>query len=103
LVGLSVEAGQVPLEEGAQIVCEGLDMDPSSARQREQASAGFVTASVWSPALGRAVALALLQDGAGRQGEQVWVSASGPGALARRPARVVAPVFYDLEGGRMRG
>jgi glycine cleavage system aminomethyltransferase T len=49
------------------------------------------------------VALALLQDGAGRQGEQVWVSASGPGALARRPARVVAPVFYDIEGGRMRG
>ncbi len=103
LVGLSVEAGQVPLEEGAQILCEGLDMDPHSAREREQASVGFVTASVWSPALGRAVALALLQDGAGRQGEQVWVSASGPGALARRPARVVAPVFYDIEGGRMRG
>ncbi len=103
LVGLSVEAGQVPLEEGAQILCEGLDMDPLGARQREQASAGFVTASVWSASLGRAVALALLQDGAKRHDQQVWVTAGGPGALARRPARVVAPVFYDVEGGRMRG
>lgn len=103
LVGLLVDAGQVPLEEGAQILRGDLDMDPLNALALEQASAGFVTASVWSPSLGRAVALALLEDGASRHGQSVWVTAHAPGALARRIATVVAPVFFDPEGGRMRG
>jgi len=103
LVGLLVERGEVPLEEGAQILKVDLDMDPRSALAAEQASAGFVTASVWSPSLQRAVALGLLEDGADRQGQTVWVTVTAPSGLARRPARVVPPVFVDPQGGRMRG
>lgn len=103
LVGLLVEAGESPLEEGAQILRADLDMDPQSALAIEQASAGFVTASVFSPSLGRAVALALLEDGASRHGQNVWVTVSAPSGLARRPAQVVPPVFVDAKGGRMRG
>lgn len=100
LVGLQVETGP-PLEEGAQILREGLDLD--SARSAPRASAGFVTASVWSPSLERAVALALLEDGASRHGQQVWATAATAGGLARRRATIVPPVFVDPEGGRMRG
>jgi sarcosine oxidase subunit alpha len=103
LVGLLVEAGEVPLEEGAQILKVDLDMDPQSARALDQASAGFVTASVFSPSLQRAVALALLEDGAARHGQMLWVTAMAPSGLTRRPARVVPPVFVDPQGGRMRG
>jgi sarcosine oxidase subunit alpha len=103
LVGLLVEAGEVPLEEGAQILKADLDMDPQSAMALDQASAGFVTASVFSPSLQRAVALALLEDGAARHGQLVWVTVTAPSGLTRRPARVVPPVFVDPQGGRMRG
>jgi sarcosine oxidase subunit alpha len=100
LVGLLVEAGQPPLEEGAQILREGLDL--ASARAAPLASAGFVTASVWSPSLGRAVALALLEDGRERHGQNVRVTAAATKGLSLRSATVVAPVFVDSEGGRMR-
>lgn len=103
LVGLLVGQGEVPLEEGAQILKADLDMDPQSALALEQASAGVVTASVWSPSLQRAVALALLEDGAARHGQTVWVTATAPSGLAKRPAQVVPPVFVDPQGGRMRG
>jgi sarcosine oxidase subunit alpha len=105
LVGLLVPEGDLPLEEGAQILRgeHGAELEPARALALEQASAGFVTASVFSHALGRAVALALLEDGAARHGETVWVTASSLGRLARRPAQVVAPVFFDLDGERMRG
>ena len=105
LVGLLVPEGELPLEEGAQILRgeQAAELEPARALALEQASAGFVTASVFSHALGRAVALALLEDGAARHGETVWVTASSLGRLARRPAQVVAPVFFDPEGGRMRG
>ncbi len=103
LVGLLVAAGEVPLEEGAQILKADLDMDPQSALAIDQASAGFVTASVFSPSLQRAVALALLEDGADRHGQTVWVTATAPSGLTRRPAQVVPPVFVDPQGGRMRG
>lgn len=101
LVGLLVDAGQAPLEEGAQILREGLDLH--SAKTAPQASAGFVTASVWSPSLGRAVALALLEDGASRHGQSVQVTAAATGGLSLRQALVAAPVFVDPDGGRMRG
>ncbi|MEI7784187.1 MAG: glycine cleavage T C-terminal barrel domain-containing protein [Betaproteobacteria bacterium] len=105
LVGLLVPAGELPLEEGAQILHGELagELDTALALALEKASSGYVTASVFSHALGRAVALALLDDGAARHGQTVWVTATSVGRLARRPAQVVAPVFFDPEGGRMRG
>jgi glycine cleavage system aminomethyltransferase T len=49
------------------------------------------------------VALALLEDGASRHGEQVQVTSATADGLALRSATVVVPVFVDPEGGRMRG
>jgi sarcosine oxidase subunit alpha len=101
LVGLLVPAGELPLEEGAQIL--GEDVELQSAPLAQRASRGFVTASVHSHAMGRAVALALLEDGSAMHGQTVWVTVTALGRLARRPAQVVAPVFFDPDGERMRG
>lgn len=101
LVGLLVAVGELPLEEGAQIL--GEDLDLQSAPMAQRASRGYVTASVHSHALGRAVALALLEDGRAMHGRTVWVTVTALGRLARRPAQVVAPVFFDPDGERMRG
>ena len=89
-------------------------------------SIGLVTASVQSEAMGRPIALALIEDGRSKIGETLQVTQSQPlraagslppagapgdavppGAqvkgLVLRAARVVAPIFYDTQGGRMRG
>ena len=105
LVGLEVDDGP-PLEEGAQIVAEQLRLGSGEAPR----SLGFVTASVASPTLGRPIALALLENGRARIGETVQVTVAVPGGPERghaglrlRWARVVAPVFVDPEGVRLRG
>jgi glycine cleavage system aminomethyltransferase T len=49
------------------------------------------------------VALALLEDGRERHGQTVRVTAAATQGLSLRSAIVVAPVFVDSEGGRMRG
>jgi sarcosine oxidase subunit alpha len=108
LVGLEVDDGPA-LEEGAQIVDAaarlGHETGPDAAR-----SQGFVTASVESAALERPIALALLERGRARIGEIVQVTVAPPDAserghagLSLRRATVVAPVFYDPEGVRLRG
>ena len=85
LVGLLVEDGP-RLPEGAPVV-DGPGL-----------SSGFVTASVDSPVLGRPVALALIEGGRARLGTTVTVEADG----AARTCRVVAPVFHDPAGERLR-
>jgi sarcosine oxidase, subunit alpha len=62
-------------------------------------SRGYVTASCWSDALGRALALGLLEDGRRHIGSEVAISL--PGGIAH--ATVVAPVFFDAKGERQRG
>ena len=59
---------------------------------------GHVTSSYISPNLGRAIALALLQDGRARIGEKLYV------AMANRTIAVTVtePVFFDKEGERLR-
>lgn len=62
-------------------------------------SAGAITSSCDSPTLGHPVALARIEAGRSRIGEVVDVYDRG----ATVAARVVAPPFYDPDGGRMRG
>ena len=92
LVGLlPADAGTV-LAEGAQILAsDGVS------------SVGFVTASVASGALGRSIALALLDDGRRRLDETVRVTVESATGLGSVAARVVAPAFYDVRGERLRG
>lgn len=88
LVGLLPETPEASLPEGAPITRDG----------RREASEGLVTACVRSVVLDRWVGLGLLQEGHARRGEQVQVR------LPDRTitARVVAPVFHDPDGKRMR-
>jgi sarcosine oxidase subunit alpha len=92
LVGLLAEDPRCVLAEGAQITG-----DTGSATQ------GFVTAAVMSPALGRSIALALLDDGRRRIGETVRVTVESGAGLKRVAATVARPAFYDPEGERLRG
>ena len=54
-----------------------------------------------SPSLGRSIALALLDDGQQRHGEEVRVSVEDGRGLASTSATVVKPAFYDIEGTRL--
>lgn len=60
-------------------------------------SQGYVTSSCMSEALGRGVALGLVQSERARVGEKVYVY------FDRRtwPAQIVSPRWYDPEGQRL--
>ncbi|MFM7347828.1 MAG: glycine cleavage T C-terminal barrel domain-containing protein, partial [Tagaea sp.] len=88
LVGLLARDPDFVLPEGAAI----LRADAAIGR-------GYVTASCMSGALGRSLALALIEDGRALMGRDVLVSL--PDGVAG--ARVVKPAFYDPAGGRQRG
>ncbi len=92
LVGLLTEDPREVLPEGAQIVSEVRPEPPMPM-------AGHVTSSYWSPALGRSIAMALLQGGLARRGETVTISLAGKNVRAE----VTEPRFYDPEGERLRG
>ena len=85
LVGLITEDGDV-LPEGSPIIAD------------KPLSLGFVTASVDSPSSGRAISLALLEEGKTAHGTMVQVM---DGKRTRR-CTVASPVFIDPEGARLR-
>jgi sarcosine oxidase subunit alpha len=89
LVGLRTEDDWTVLQEGAQIV------GAADAR----VSLGHVTSSYFSAALGHSVALAMVSGGRARMGETLSV----PMPVRDVRVRVVSPVFYDPEGGRLNG
>jgi sarcosine oxidase subunit alpha len=89
LVGLLPDDPSERLPEGAQLVEPG-----ASAR-----SVGHVTSSYRSEALDRTFALALLEGGHARTGEQVLIALDGRTATAT----VTTTVLYDPEGTRRDG
>jgi len=91
LVGLFTNNPDVVLEEGAQIVD-----DPSQPVPMRMI--GHVTSSYWSAALGRSIALALVEGGHGRMGETVHA----PMPDRTIAAEITGTVFYDPSGGRMK-
>ncbi len=93
LVGLLPLDSKTVLPEGGQIVS-----DP--AQEPPMTMLGHVTSSYNSPSLNGGFALALLKNGRNRMGDTVHILRLDEGA---DPARVVAPTFYDKDGGRMRG
>jgi sarcosine oxidase subunit alpha len=76
------------LPVGAHVVA-----DPKS----RTGSQGYVTSSCMSEALGRSVALGLVQAGRGRLGKAVQIYANGQ----LYPARIVSPHWYDPKGERL--
>ena len=73
-------------------------MDNPQALQKSQ---GHVTSHAFSATLDRWIALALLADGRARHGERLF--ALSPVMNERAAVEVVAPCFYDTDGGRQRG
>ncbi|MFO1394034.1 MAG: 2Fe-2S iron-sulfur cluster-binding protein [Steroidobacteraceae bacterium] len=88
-VGVAAE-GHEPIPVGAHAVVK------HEGRWR---SAGFVTSSGPSVALGRPVALALIEDGRSRLGESFEFDHFG----RRLQGTLVAPCFLDPEGARLNG
>ncbi len=88
-VGLLTADGATRLEEGAQIVD-----DPDQPLPMRMI--GHVTSSYHSAALGRSIALAVVENGRDRMGETVHVPMPG-GSVA---ATIAPGVFYDPDGGR---
>src|SRR3546814_7436087 len=66
LVGLLTQDPKVVLEEGAQIVDD-------SGRPLPMTMIGHVTSSYWSEALGRSIALAIVEGGRAREGQTIHV------------------------------
>jgi len=77
------------------VVSEGSALIPQRGSRDFQ---GHVTASCYSPTLGRSIALALLKEGRQRVGQKILIS----GLQRAVSAEVTAPVFYDPKGERMR-
>ncbi len=90
LVGLLTADADEVLEEGAQVV-----QDPFAPLPMPMI--GHVTSAYFSPALGRSIALAVVADGRARTGTTLSVMT----ADRITEVRVVNPVFYDPDGGRL--
>ena len=93
LVGL-VALDNRPLNGGAHIVEELDEKNPHG-------SIGHITACCYSPALGKYIALALVEGGKARQGSRAFVS--DPLRNRFGPIEIVSNHFYDPDGSRMHG
>jgi sarcosine oxidase subunit alpha len=96
LVGLATRDPHCVLEEGAQVVQDRQRVAPEGP---PEASIGHVTSSYHSAALGRSIALALVNGGRSRLGETLYVTMPD----GHIPVQVVSPVFYDPQGSRLNG
>jgi len=90
LVGLLSVDGNSVLAEGAQLI-------ESSETTTPVRMHGHVTSSYASACLGHPIALAILQSGRARKGDELLAVASDG---SRVPVKVVSPVFYDPKGER---
>ena len=89
-VGLLVNDKKTVLPDGSHIVEKALKQPPMKML-------GHVTSSYYSPTLGHPIALAMLQDGLNRMGEQVLIPLMSGKVVE---ATVSDTIFYDKEGMR---
>ncbi len=91
LVGLLTEDPNDVLPDGAYAVREVKDKPP-------MAMIGQVTSTYMSPTLGRSIAMALIENGRARMGETISFPLEGGKVMK---GKIVSPVFYDQDGGRI--
>ncbi len=94
LVGVRPIDRSQPLSAGAHFVAVG--SEPVIANDL-----GHLTSAAVSPVLGHAIGLGLLANGASRIGQRVM--AHDPVRNRSTEVEVCHPVFYDPDGGRLRG
>lgn len=92
LVGLLSVDGSTVLTEGAQLIEGGTTTTTGPVPM-----SGHVTSSYESACLGQPIALAMLQAGQSRKGDELLAAASDG---SRVSVKVVSPVFYDPKGER---
>ncbi|MFT5449290.1 MAG: sarcosine oxidase subunit alpha [Gammaproteobacteria bacterium] len=92
LVGLLTDDPHCVLPEGAQVVEQATSAPPT-------VMIGHVTSSYWSENLAHSVALAMIENGRQRHGEQIRL----PLRSGVVTARICAPVFFDVAGERING
>ena len=78
---------------------DGTPLVPAGAAQQAPPVIGYISQACYSPNVGRAIALAVLDDGRRLIDGRVDIAAID----RRAPARVTRPCFVDRAGGRMRG
>ena len=93
LVGLVSLDGR-PLTGGAHVVENG-------SREQLGQSIGHITATCYSPALGKYIGLALVRDGNNRHGKRAMIS--DPLRDRFGPIEIVNHIFFDPDGSRMHG
>jgi sarcosine oxidase subunit alpha len=94
LVGLVPLDGTTPIPRGAQLVVDAAAPLPNPIL-------GHVTATCFSPTLGRPIALALLRNGRALHGTSL--QAASPLAGQNVAVTITSPVFFDPDGVRVRG
>ena len=92
LIGLLTADPKTVLEEGAQIVDDPKQPIPMKML-------GHVTSSYWSEALGRSIAMAVVEDGRARDGKSVFIPM--PNGVIEATVQA-STVFYDPEGARLK-
>lgn len=92
LVGLMSLEDNVGIPAGSQLVADPQARPPVTML-------GYVTSTTYSITLDRQIALALLTDGAERQGQTLY--AANPLAGSAVKVQVVSPHFFDPEGKRL--
>ena len=91
--------GLTPIDGKTAIPVAALLCDQPWRQGVLQTSQGILTASIYSPSLKQPIALALLENGQQRHGEQLW--AVSPIAKQSVKVTVGPSCFYDLKGERV--
>ena len=89
-VGIEPVNGQQELTMGSHIINSEMHSAPAESQ-------GYVTSAFYSPNLNRWIALGLVKSGRARIGEGINIFHRGKTS----PAKIVAPLFFDQEGGRL--
>ena len=92
--------GLRPVDAGAELTA-GAFLFEKEAKAVRQNALGYVTSVCWSPTLETTLALGILKDGRARVGQVIRLVDHLRGVETL--CEVAAPVFFDPEGGRMRG
>lgn len=92
LVGLTAADGVSEIPEG------GVLAESSLSKLAHQKVNGYLTAVVFSPTVGKSIALALLHGGHRRFGEELWAVSPVTGVSTK--VKVGTTCFYDVAGER---
>ena len=97
LVGLEPADGKTPIRAGSQLVATEVEARAGGVVAKQ----GFVTSATPSPLLGHPIALAFLENGPARHGQEIVAASPISNEYVR--VRIVSPVFHDPDNSKMKG